>query len=348
MRICHCAEVAPNRCGLYGTARDLIKSERLFGLDAGILDCSVCSGTVINGTVEGFPKVKEPLLKRESIEWASKADVFVRHSFIPVELQNLGKPLVMALHGRPESSFRLEQSGQIPVISSVKKRGEDKRYKAFITFWPEYMIHWSTLIPREKLFYVPAPVDLEYYAPFGEPFQLGEHNGSPNILIADIWRDDVLPFNMIFAALRFQQLYCKTAKIHILALQGRDLEIMADMLAGVKAAGALGVLGKHTKDINKFYAAADMVITPHTIATRTVREPLACGVPVVAGTGNKYTPYTANPSDIDGFAKVINDCWIDLKDDGATVREYARKTAEKYFNLKRTGEAMKEILERII
>lgn len=348
MRIVHFATVAPNRCGLYGTARDLIAAEKLMGFDAGIIDADVAKNEPIyNGRLEVYPKIIDPVLKPKDMEWAMKADIYIRHSLLPTCVQNLGKPLVMAVHGRPESSYRLEESNTVPAISTFQKRGEDKRYKAFLVFWQEYMLFWSTIIPKEKLFYIPAPVDLQYYAPFGKPFQFGEHNGSPNILICDIWRDDVIPFNMIVAALEFQQKYCKTAKIHMLAVQGKVLSTLAPILKGVKEAGALGVISGQIKEINEFYAAADMVITPHVIATRTVREPLACGIPVVAGSGNKYTPYTANPMDTSAFAKAINECWEDLRDDGKTVREYARKIAESCFNPKRTGEAMKQMLARI-
>lgn len=349
MKVCHCCQVAPNRCGLYGTTRDLIKSEILAGIDAGLLDAGVSTGeTVVNGTIEGYPLIADEKLIPKDMEWAKDADCYFRHSFIPTRFQNLGKPLVMAMHGRPESSFRLESAGQIPVISTfTKKAQQDKRYKAFITFWPEYMLHWSTIIPKEKLFYVPAPVDLDYYKPFGEPLQFGKDSGKPNILVCDIWRDDVIPFNVIFAALRFQQIYCKTAKIHILALQGRELNTIMPMLVGMKNCGALGTISGQMKAINKYYAAADIVVTPHTIATRTVREPLSCGVPVVAGLGNRYTPYTANPMDSDGFAKAINDCWEDMKSDENAVRKGARQIAEKYFNPERTGTIMREVLEKI-
>lgn len=349
MRIAHFAEVAPNRCGLYATTRDLIVAEKLIGIDAGVVDATVIKNEpMYNGKLEIYPKITDSSLKTKDIDWAMKADVFMRHSLLPVCVQNIGKPLVMAVHGRPESSYRLEESNTIPVISTYQKRGADKRYKAFTVFWQEYMSFWSTIIPKEKLFYIPAPVDLKYYAPFGKPFQFGENNGNPNILICDIWRDDVIPFNMILAGLEFQQKYCKTAKIHLLAVQGKILQVLAPILKGVKEFGALGAICGQTKEINEFYAAADMVITPHVIATRTVREPLACGVPVVAGSGNKYTPYTANPMDTVAFAKAINGCWEDLRDDGKTVREYARKTAETCFDLERTGKAMKEMLERIL
>jgi glycosyltransferase involved in cell wall biosynthesis len=350
MRIAHCATIAPNRCGLYGTARDLVRAEIAQGLDAGFIDAAIAgpNTTIVNGKLSGYPKVSDSSMQVQSMEWGKKADVYIRHSFIPVQWQNSGTPLVMALHGRPESSFRLEQQGN-SIVSTVAKRAIDKRYKTFWCFWPEYIPIWQTIIPNEKLCYIPAPVDLEYYCPEGPIHKhKDEHNGSPNILIADMWREDVIPFNPIFAALKFQQKYCSTAKLHIVALQGSNLKIMGHFLNGIQGAGALGSISTLTKNIIPWYRSADIVITPQTIATRTVREPLACGVPVVAGAGNKYTPYTASHMDVDAFASAINDCWQDIKSGPKLVKAMARKTAEMAFNLDNTGKAIKKSLEAII
>lgn len=348
MKVAHFVTIAPNRCGLYGTARDLLKAEQGVGIDAGFVDCSISNNeAVVNGFIEGYPKIKDDEIIPKSVGWARRADVYIRHSLIPVELQNSGKPLVMAVHGRPESSFRLEASGQIPVISMLYKRARDKRYAAFLCFWKEYIFQLSTIIPRDKLFYIPAPVDLEHFSPGKPKYDLGENAGSPNLLICDIWREDVIPFNVIFAALLFQQKYCKTAKIHVVALNQKDLEIMSGFFRGIKELGALGILSKMNTRIRDFYMSADIVITPHTIATRTVREPLACGIPVVAGTGNRFTPYTANPNDIEGFAKTINSCWQDYKSSPSEVKRMARQVAEMSFNIETTGEAMKVVLEKI-
>jgi glycosyltransferase involved in cell wall biosynthesis len=349
MKVVHCVQVGPNRCGLYGTARDLLKAEIKYGINAGLLDVTpVTTGALINGVMEGYPKARDPSVTPKSYGWAKKADIFIRHSYIPAALQALGKPLVLALHGRPESSFRLETQTKQTIMSTVYKRGQDKRYKAFLCFWPEYMVPWQLVVPQEKLFYVPAPVDLEYYSPEGDVFDISQKAGEPNILIVDIWREDIIPLDLLYAATVFQQKYCKTAKLHILALQGKNLRCLMPTLAEMNKIGVLGgVVGLNPK-VNEFYRAADMVITPHTIATRTVREPLACGVPVVAGTGNRYTPYTANPRDIEGFAKAINDCWQDLKEDKGAIKVMARKTAEIAFNLDNTGKAVKEVLEGIL
>lgn len=350
MRVVHCATIAPNRCGLYGTAKDLASAEIKYGIDAGFLDVTpaIHQGATINGMIEGYPKVKDKTLQPKSFEWARKADAYIRHSYIPVELQGRGKPLILALHGRPESSFRLETEMKQAIMSTIFKRGQDKRYKGFLCFWKEFMVPWQLVVPKEKLFYVPAPVDLDYYNPKGDIFPIEKQKiGSPNILIADIWREDIIPLNLLYAATIFQQKYCKTAKVHILAMDGKNLKCLVGTLAGMKRSGVLGGVSPLTKKINDFYRAMDMVITPHTIATRTVREPLACGVPIVGGAGNRYTPYKASHLDVTAYAEAINECWEDIKSDRKSVKDMARKTAEIAFNFDNTGKAMKSVLEKI-
>lgn len=349
MRVAHCVTVSPNRCGLYGTTKDLVRAERMVGIDAGVIDVHISKNEpIINGWQETYKKIKDEELVPKSIEWARKADVFIKHTYIPMELQSLGKPLLLALHGRPESSFQLEMIGQVNVLSHVQKRTADKRYKGFICFWKEFLSFWSFIVPEEKLFYVPAPVDLEYYSPKGDVFDFKKHNGSPNILIPDIWREDVTPFNLLDSATRFQQYFCKTAKIHILTIHGRRLKVLGGILSGMKRVGALGVIMPMIKNIRELYRAADIVITPHIISTRIVRESLACGTPIVAGTGNQYTPYSANPMHPYAFAKAIKECWDDITSDPNTIKSMARKTAEMAFNLERTGKAMKKVLENLV
>lgn len=351
MDVAHYASIAPNRCGLYGTARELVLAEKKAGINAGIIDARIPENEpTINGVLDGYPypKFKDDMLKASSYEWAKKADIHVRHSFIPAGLQNLGKPLVMAVHGRPESSFRLEVAGTINVNTTLMNRGKEDRYKAFICFWKEFLDIWATIVPPEKLFYVPAMVDLDYYSPRGKKFGWGEHGGNPNIVIADVWREDIIPFNMIYAALRFQQKYCPTAKIHIIALQNENLKAMLPSLAGIKKRNALGLVVPMTKKICDCYRAADILITPHVIATRSVREPLACGIPIVASSGNRFTPYTANPMDVNAFADAINRCWQDYKDSPQQVKDMARKTAEIAFSQEKAGKMVREVYERIL
>ena len=329
MKVAHLAQFAPNSCGLYHTAKDLILAEREVGIDARFI--------AFNDKYEGIKKDGD--FKTEDIKWAYHADILVRHSAIPMHLQGSGIPIVMAMHGRPESSFRLEQHGSKPIISAFAGKVSDCRYKAFLTFWPEYIDIWSKIIPEDKLFYVPPVVDLSEYSPDGKAFDWGADRGDCNILVADMWREDVLPFNVIFAAAKFAKKH--NGKVHIVGIDKKCIPGMNPLLLGLKKEKVLGYAAGQMKGIKGFYNASDIVVTPHVIATRIIREALASGVPVVAGSGCKYTKYTANPMDIDAFAVAIEKCWEDKE-------QRPREMAEKAFSLKLAGEAIKKVFASIL
>lgn len=328
MRIAHFAQFAPNRCGLYATVRDLVLAEqKLPGVDAGFIDYAENGGCRV-GQRDG-DLVTMPL------EWAYDADVLVRHTAIHPELHNSGIPIVMALHGRPESSYRLEAASKDnPVLTVIANKGQDERYRAFVTFWPEFLLPWSTIVPQRKLFCVPAPVDLTAYAG-GTDLHL---EGEPKILIADIWRDDVVPLNALFGAIEFLRRHAPKGKIHLVALPP-DLKGVGPVVAQAKKAGYLGHLNGQIRGIRDYYQSCDIVVTPHVIATRIIREALACGRPVVAGDGCTHTPWTANPAKPESYADAILSCWQNLDQAKRKAREYA----EKWFDPMTAALAMVEV-----
>jgi FkbM family methyltransferase len=328
MKVAHFSVFAPNKCGLYHTAKERVLAERTAGIDARFIAFDE-KGKCTDGDFE-----------TEDIKWSYRADILVRHSAIPEHIHNAGIPIVMALHGRPESSVRLEESNTIKVITSINNKAHDSRYKAYITFWPEHVDMWNLIVPREKMFYVPATVDLDEYSPKNEKHDLGKDNVSPNVLIPDIWRDDVIPFNVLFAAERF--VAKNGGRVHIIGMPKKYIQAMTPFFLGMKKRGTLGYLSGQIRHIKGMYRSADIVATPHVIATRSVRESLASGIPLVAGEGCKYTPYTANSMDVDGFADAIDRCWNKPEDVSP------RQVAEQEFNYQNAGKAAKSIFDAIL
>ena len=327
MKVAHYSIFAPNRCGLYHTAKELVLAERLVGIDAGLIaydEKEIC---------------KDGSFTSEKHSWADDADILVRHSAIPDAYHNSGKPIVLMLHGRPESSMRLEAAKLTPVISMLNKKIVDERYKKFVTLWPEYVDIWSSIVPQDKMGYCPSMVDLTEFKPGNKKFELGKHKGKYNILISDLWRDDVTPFNIIFSAVKFAKQHEGT-KIHIVACGEPELGAMIHILASLRASGFVGLISGQTRNIKELYSACDMFISPHVIATRSIRESLACGLKVVAGEGCKYTPFTASHMDINGYADAIERCYNGKMD--------SRKIAEDNFGFEQAGNAMKLILEDTI
>jgi len=336
MRVAHFSVFGPRRCGLYHTAKDLVLAERKAGIDAFMV-----------GLDRDTNKPLSPQQDGDFVTAAEKkvfdADILVRHTVIPTIYQSVGIPIVLAMHGRPESSVRLQalKPKENPVISIFDSKTHDQRHKAFVCFWEEYMDIWKYLIPERKLFYVPAPIDLEDYKE-AKPYNLGFNNGKPNILIADVWREDVIPMNCLFGAAKFITEACPTGRIHMIGMQDEFINTMRPFMMNMKRQNITGLVGGQQKEVKSFYAACDVVLTPHMIATRIIRESLSMNRPVIAATGCKYTPFQADFFNINSISNAL-EYWQAHRN-----MVNPRQSAEKYFSLENTGMAMKKVFDKVL
>ena len=87
-----------------------------------------------------------------------------------------------------------------------------------------------------------------------------------------------------------------------------------------------------SKDILNVMRSADMLITPHRIYTRSIREAMACGIQVVSGKD-------CEPEDIEQFALKM----FSKRENP----EPTRKMAEALFDPSETGRKFKRILEGV-
>jgi len=320
MRFAHFGKFAPNQSGQYETVKDLIRAERDAGYEAHFIDFDGKSNIGL----------KDDWLETENMDVARDCDLLFRHSLLPKKIQALGKPTIMTLHGRPESSFLLEHKKIVPVISEARKHKGP-----FLTFWPELVWYWEAILGR-KVFYMPAPVDLNKYNPEGKKHKF-KPSGKPNIVVMDMWREDVTPFNVIFAAARFLEQYAPDGRIHIYGCPENKA------MLNLKRAEALGEVFGTVKGLENVYRAADFMVTPQVIATRTVREAMASGCPFVGGGGNNYTQFKHDPRDIYGYAREIGQLWESMQ--SHDWRRTAREMAEMDFKL--NGETVRKVLDEI-
>lgn len=328
MRVAHVAIVTPHRAGLYETTRDLVAAERQAGIDARIID-PIKQIQMIDRSVP----VVEPSFARE-------CQVIVNHSGLSKELNKLKLPIIHVLHGRPYGSFLLEQSGKIAILSYLQHIKNDPRFKLFVTFWREFIPYWTTLLPKDKMRYAPPPIDLDRWTPDGpRGYNFHGHKGEINVVCADMWRDDKTPYHVINAFLLFSS-RVEGAKLHIYGAprKGAGWKILKGLLKEAKVLGEVpeGIV----KGLQNVYRAADCVITPHRIATRSIREPLACGCNVVAGS-NCYTPYHAHPEELSEYALQIVYATIN------TQMPNNRQTAETYFDAKNTAKQFIELIDEV-
>ena len=348
MKVTHFLNFAPHQAGIYGTATDLVKAERKQGLDVQVVDYGNGMNPPQRHSRVGC---KDGDIETVAPDTAMDSDVIVRHSALPQKVFDSDIPLVMPFHGAPEYTFLLEHTGNTRVLKELIVSTQNPRYKAFITFWKENMFYWEAMFPGKKIFYVPASVDLDKFNPLGKMHTF-KKPGKINIVVAGVWRKEyTTPYSVLFAAAKFVRDYCPEARIQVFGVPGdnkkypkNDGPVNRTLLA-LQKMNAVGECFRIVPNLDEVYRSADIAVTQHTVASRTVREALASGCPLVAAAGNKYTPYTADPRDTDGFVAAIDRCYKDILKKRKFVRENARQTAVDEFNLDRVGKAMKRVLE---
>jgi len=342
MKVAHFGNFSPNRAGIHTAARDLILAERSVGIESNYIDY----GSEADCT---FSRVwmKDGDVTTVSPDWAiEEADLIVHHSAIPPQVQETGKPIIMYLHGRPEYSFMLDWGKKTGCLREEMHRVTLPQYKKFITFWKSHVDCWKYLFPNREVGVVPPPIDLERYSIEGKTYKFGENSGSPNILICDMWREDITPFNTVIAAMKFAEQYCPTTKIHIIAVPHPNLNpVMDPMFGNLRKSGYIGKISTIVSDLDEIMRASDILVSPVGIETRTILEATALGLPIVAGTGCSLASHTSDPRDIDGVVEAIKNCWEKNK---TTSKRGVRKKIEKDFGLEKTGIEVKKIYEGVL
>jgi len=327
---------------MYETVRDMIAAERLLGHTVELVDTGVDGERQI-GAVDDRGGCR--IVTRRYNDVAG-FDVFVPSVELPKFFTDPTEaPIVAILHGRPESSFRLTQTDpKAPVYDLVAAKARDPRVKLLVSLWPEHLPYWRMLVPDAKLASTPAPpCDLSLYGPTGTAHEFAaDVRGRYNVLVADIWRADADPYHvahgLLLAAERVEGL-----KVHFYACQA-PLGPWRYIFAALRRAGALGETKGMMSGLDQVMRACDLVVTPHRIATRIIRESLACATPVLAGEGCPWTPYTApvdNPARL-GAAVVQT-----LTGPRSIQRPEARAAADA-FGLDRFGPEIITIYERAV
>ncbi len=327
MKIVHLATVAPHQNGLYETTHDLVVAELRIGIDSRIVE--PYRPIVDRGVWIGYGD--RPI---------AECDILVNHSGLGV-YADTEKPIVHVFHGRPESSFRLEQSGRSPVLSMVAKMRDDSRFKAFVTFWELHKPFWELMVgPGVEV--APAPVDLEAWCPGESDYDFNGRGGTVNVICTDLWRVDKTPFHLLTVFAVFAASFCPPgAKLHLYGLP-EDRTGIDPVLDRLRERGVLGETLPMMDNLLEIYRAADLLISPHRIATRAIREAMACGCPVLCCENGNMVPTS---EDYEGMGVGICDT---VQQDQAHVRHKARVQAEWCFSPTKTAEKFKSIYETVL
>lgn len=289
MKVAHIAIVTPRKCGLYETTRELVHGERELGIDARIVDPAPHPQfTHVKGEDRGVPLA--------DMEWATTADLIVSHSgHDGTPIERTDQPILIAAHGRPISSWLMERETDKPAWSYHLARSMLDRYRGCVTFWPEYEDYFRAMWRGKPVHVVPSTVDMEFWSPGETTYGFAGRRGQYNVVMADPWvRKDVIPMPLVLAFDRFRQ-KVKGARLHIYGVDDnpRGIHWIKSLLGD-----SLGVIQGWAADLLPVYRAADMLISPQRIHTRSLREAMACGVQVVSGK-------EAHPEDVGAFTQAM-------------------------------------------
>ena len=371
LKVVHIVPVTPGSCGMYETAHDLAHAERSMGIDAYLYDPrpsaehlkdtkSNCATNICPGCGEEFavgenvpvnvPRVDDWIPDRGvctvPLEFLKEADLLVSHSGIDDTIRAAtNAPYIHIAHGRPYSSFSIERSGATAIYSHYASMNKDPQFVAGVTLWPEYEEYWRLLWPDKPIHVLQPPCNLRRWKRAAEGYDFGGYRGKINVVVADMWRMDKDPFHVINAFRLFAERH-EGAKLHVYAC--KQERAWGCLLGVLRERGHMGEVLPLVNIMNLIYSSCDLIITPHTIATRIVREASACGTQVVAGSRNLHTSYHADPEDLVGFADVMDEAYKDWTEDKADCIRHNREYAERHFDAAETARQFVRLFEEIL
>jgi hypothetical protein len=166
-------------------------------------------------------------------------------------------------------------------------------------------------------------------------FDFFKRRGAVNVVMTDPWsREDSSPYHCIHAFAIFSRIV-PGARLHMFAWDGnrRGLAGISNLLGE-----AGGCIARWATDVRYILRSADMLITPHRIYTRSIREAMACGLQVVSGRD-------CHPEDIERFALTM----VDRLEKPLPTRKMAEalfdpaKSAEAFLRVARGAVASREV-----
>lgn len=322
MKVAHVCIVTPGRCGLYETARELVAGLRDLRVDSRLVDVPAANKVYPNGYLGSVDRGAI----MADMGWAVQADVIVNHSgFDGTPLQGTNQPVIHVAHGRPRSSFLCESKGSTKIYTYHYNKNFDDRWKAVVTFWPEHSKFLKVMFPDKMVYDVPASVDLSYWSDGESDYDFHGNKGDINVICADPKRDD----NDAFEAMSAFALWARTkvnAKLHLFGAP-EDMAGYTPILTRISKDGNMGLIHRWSNKLREAYRAADFAITSSGIDTRSVREAMACGCPVV-----QLDPL------LKGFERDFDDALV-------ASRAETRELAVSRFNPVETARQFKRVLE---
>lgn len=345
MNIVHFAPFAPNGCGLYEAARDMIVADRIAGHYTLLVDTGVFIGGQHtpgeSGKVDsryGIPvETSDPAV-------AMDADLIIAHTGIPDPwIVGSQAPIIWMLHGRPQACFRPEQFGNGNSFSLLASVAKWPRVKSLVSFWPYHKPFWLPIIPETKLVVLDSPpIDPQRFSRSGNAWGFDGMGGKVNVVLADSLREDVDLYEVTNGIIEF----CKGnsgVKFHFFGMEN-PLRCWEFLVQELRMLGGLGQIWARRTGMDEVYRGADLVLSPHKITTRVIGEALSCGTPVLAAHGCKHASLTCDPSDPFDVAKVLELAISKIKQDV----DLMASGIEESFSLTTYNQHIQAVYEKVL
>jgi len=315
-----------------------------FFVDTGILSEAEGQKEAIPGQVDNRGG---SVVKSEKPEIALFADIIIGHTGIPDNwIVKTTAPIIWIMHGRPGACFKPEQFGRGWSYSLINEIAQWPRIKAMLSFWPQHVNYWKVIIPENKIvcFNYP-PIDEKRFCNSGSKYDFAGKNNRFNIVVSESLREDVDTFELMHGVIE----YAKSNKgfyIHIFGLDP-PLRCWELIIKELRRLDILGVIWQRRTDMEEVYRAADLVLSPQRIVTRSVGEALSCGTPVIAAYGCDLATYTTKIDEPKQVAETIDKALNDLTYNKEYLDEKVKYAAEA-LSLPNYNKKMNELYEQIV
>jgi len=352
VKIAHCVRYGPRRAGMYETTRELCEAECVLGHEAKLVDTEWLETDKAPPTTFKFDRGVDVA----TVEWAAEADVHVLHSRIPPQIYGK-KPAVMVLHGAPEYLFysqvfnHKEGDGS---HTTVLNYGNDERIQKYVTMWKRHLPYWQAILGDDRVQSIPPIINMKDYSPEGDKEELKDA-GAFNIGFCDTWRPTFYkePFQILPGVREFWKRQ-NDVRVHLFGIptEGKRARVYGNVwdkhiLALGRQGEYIGGIWELHSNMEKVYRALDVVITMAVDENRIVREALASGKPLVAPTGNNYTPYTCQIENPVSVADTLEKVRKDLQEDSDAVRDTSLASI-KAMGVENSAQEFVKVLESVL
>ena len=210
---------------------------------------------------------------------------------------------------------------------------------------PSYIQYWQEIAERDKVRHVPGGVDLDRFKPEGKSLKF---SGEPSVGYLDPIRPGVKdPFNLLFAMKKVGRNNPKARLV--LGGISQDKVVYLSYVAGrIKLDINLDtvVVGMY-KNVTEIYRGLDMIVSPLQggIVSTVAAEAMACGCPAIVLEGSDMQAYAKCRDDPVSMASAIEEVWSQVREDRVKVRSLARKIALENYDIRRTVDKLRVLLE---